>query len=151
MHLPTTRHLVRAKDLVDAHYAEPLRVVDMANAAGLSRAHFSREFQRAFGVSPYAYLLTRRLERAARLLRDTERPVIDICLAVGLRSVGSFTSSFRRGFGTSPTAYRLAHPRSRERALIPGCVQRAHGRPKAARMEKTQRVPASSLPADNID
>ena len=151
MHLPTTRHLIRGKDLVDARYAEPLRVRDMANAAGLSRAHFSREFRRAFGDSPHAYLLTRRLERAARLLRDTDRPVNEICLAVGLRSVGSFTSSFQRAFGASPTAYRAAYPPTPDRALIPGCVQRAHGRPKAARTEKTERVPASSLPADNID
>ena len=62
---PPARHLLRAKDLADARYVEPLDVDDMAAAAGLSRAHFSREFRRAFGESPHAYLLTRRLERAA--------------------------------------------------------------------------------------
>src|SRR5947208_16781680 len=94
------RHLVRARDLADARYFEPLDVDDLAGAAGLSRAHFSREFRRAFGESPHAYLLTRRLERAAALLRDTDRSVLDVCLAVGLSSVGSFTTSFKRMFGS---------------------------------------------------
>src|ERR687884_1298924 len=104
--VPPARHLLRAKDLADARYAEPLDVDDMAAAAGLSRAHFSREFRRAFGESPHAYLLTRRLERAASLLRFTDRSVAEICFSVGLRSVGSFTTSFGRMFGMSPTAYR---------------------------------------------
>jgi len=68
---PVARHLVRAKDLADARFAEPLTVADLAAAAGLSPAHFSREFRRAFGESPHAYLLTRRLERAASMLRMT--------------------------------------------------------------------------------
>src|SRR5919202_5495431 len=96
--VPTARHLLRARDLADARYFEPLDVDDMARAAGLSRAHFSREFRRAFGEPPHAYLLTRRLERAAALLRDTDRSVADICFSVGLRSVGSFTSSFTRTY-----------------------------------------------------
>jgi transcriptional regulator GlxA family with amidase domain len=83
MDVPPARHLLRAKDLADARYTEPLRVADMARAAGLSRAHFSREFRRAFGESPYAYLLTRRLERAAALLRNTDRSVAHICCSVG--------------------------------------------------------------------
>ena len=87
---PPARHLLRAKDLADARYAEPLAVDDLAAAAGLSRAHFSREFRRAFGESPHGYLLTRRLERAAALLRNTDRNVAEICLDVGLTSVGSF-------------------------------------------------------------
>jgi len=66
--VPPARHLLRAKDLADARYAEPLTVADLARAAGLSKAHFSREFRRAFGESPHAYLLTRRLERAAAML-----------------------------------------------------------------------------------
>src|SRR5215475_4257263 len=92
---PPARHLLRAKDLADARYADPLGVDDMAAAAGLSRAHFSREFRRAFGESPHGYLLTRRLERAAALLRNTDRSVAEICLDVGLTSVGSFTTLFR--------------------------------------------------------
>src|SRR6202041_541889 len=93
---PPTRHLLRARDLADARYFEPLDVEDMARAAGLSRAHFSPEFLRPFGESPHAYLLTRRLERAAALLRNTDHSIADICFSVGLRSLGSFTTSFTR-------------------------------------------------------
>ena len=103
---------------------------DLAQAAGLSRAHFSREFRRAFGESPHAYLLTRRLERAAALLRGTDRSVMEICLAVGLQSVGSFTTSFTRTYGMSPTAYRATFPPASYRALIPACVLRVYGRPQ---------------------
>jgi AraC-like DNA-binding protein len=127
---PPARHLLRAKDLVDARYFEPLGVDDLAAAAGLSRAHFSREFRRAFGDSPHAYLLTRRLQRATELLRSTDRSVAEICLDVGLQSVGSFTSSFSRTYGMSPTAYRAAFPPAAESAQIPACVLRAYGRPQ---------------------
>src|ERR671918_1224258 len=96
--LHPARHLLRAKDLMDARYREPLDVATLARAAHLSPAHFSREFRRAFGETPHQYLLTRRLERAAELLRNTDRQVVDICLTVGLRSIGSFTTSFGRAF-----------------------------------------------------
>jgi AraC-like DNA-binding protein len=128
--VPPARHLVRGRDLADAHYAEPIKVSDMARAAGLSPAHFSRSFQRTFGVSPHQYLLTRRLERAAALLRNTDRTVTDICFLVGLDSVGSFTTSFRRVFGTTPTAYRAAHPPASNLARVPACIVRAHARPE---------------------
>jgi AraC-like DNA-binding protein len=128
--VPPARHLLRAKDLADARYFEPLEVNDMASAAGLSRAHFSREFRRAFGESPHAYLLTRRLERAAELLRNTDRSVVDVCLSVGLQSVGSFTTSFTRTYGVSPTAYRATFPPAAEQALVPACVVRAYSRPQ---------------------
>src|SRR5215471_5273195 len=101
--VPPARHLLRARDLADSRYAERLTVADLARAAGLSRAHFSQEFRRAFGESPHAYLLTRRLERAAALLRTSDGSVADICVAVGLRSVGSFTTSFTRVYGMPPT------------------------------------------------
>src|SRR5213079_2095620 len=78
--VPPARHLLRAKDLADARYFEPLGVDELARAAGLSRAHFSREFRRAFGESPHAYLLTRRLGRAAALLRTTDHSVVDLLL-----------------------------------------------------------------------
>src|SRR5213078_3955627 len=119
---PPARHLLRARDLADARYGEPLGVDDLARAAGLSRAHFSREFRRAFGESPHAYLLTRRLERAAAMLRTTDRSVADVCFSVGLQSVGSFTTSFTRTYGASPTAYRAAFPPAAQSALVPGCV-----------------------------
>ena len=128
--VPPARHLLRAKDLADARFSEPLGVDDMAAAAGLSRAHFSREFRRAFGVPPHAYLLTRRLERAAAMLRNTDRSVAEICLAVGLTSVGSFTTSFKRAFGQTPTAYRAAFPPAAAQAMVPGCVVRAYARPR---------------------
>src|SRR3954454_18788674 len=128
--VPPARHLLRAKDLADARYFEPLDVDDLARAAGLSRAHFSREFRRAFGESPYAYLLTRRLERAAALLRMTDRSVADICFSVGLQSLGSFTTSFTRTYGLSPPAYRAAFPPAAQHALVPTCVVRAYARPQ---------------------
>lgn len=128
--VPAARHLLRAKDLADARYTEPLTVEDLARAAGLSRAHFSREFRRAFGESPHAYLLTRRLERAAALLRTTDRSVADICLSVGLQSIGSFTSSFTRTYGVPPTAYRAAFPPASQLARVPACIVRAHTRPQ---------------------
>jgi AraC-like DNA-binding protein len=144
--VPPGRHLARAKDLADARYAEPLEVDDLARAAGLSRAHFSREFRRAYGESPYAYLLTRRLERAATLLRNTDRSVTEICYAVGLTSLGSFTSTFSRTYGMSPTAYREAHPPARAYAVIPMCVTRIYGRPaqqpNTARVKKPKPDPA---------
>jgi AraC-like DNA-binding protein len=128
--VPPARHLLRAKDLADARYFEEVGVDHMARAAGLSRAHFSREFRAAFGESPHVYLLTRRLERAAALLRTTDRSVADVCFSVGLQSVGSFTTSFKRIYGQSPTAYRAAYPPAADHALVPACVVRAFGRPQ---------------------
>ena len=126
---PPARHLLRAKDLIDARYREPLDVPTLAAAARLSPAHFSREFRRVFGETPHQYLLTRRLERAAALLRNTDRPISDVCFAVGLRSVGSFTTSFGRAYGVSPAAYRAEHPPARQRARVPTCVLLAWARP----------------------
>ena len=128
--LPPSRHLLRAKDLADARYAEPLTVQDLARAARLSPAHFSREFRRAFGEAPHQYLLTRRLERAATLLRTTDWSVTRICYSVGLQSIGSFTTSFGRMFGTTPTAYRAAHPSPTLLVRVPACVLHAYGRPQ---------------------
>jgi AraC-like DNA-binding protein len=135
----TARHLLRAKDLADARYFDPLDVDDLAAAAGLSRAHFSREFRRAFGESPHAYLLTRRLERAAALLRTTDRSVAEVCFSVGLQSLGSFTTSFTRSYGVSPTAYRSAFPPAAHLALVPTCVLRAYGRPQRSTFEEDKR------------
>jgi AraC-like DNA-binding protein len=143
--LPTARHIARAKDLADARFTDALTVDDLAAAAGLSRAHFSREFRRLYGESPYTYLLTRRLERAATLLRNTDRSVTEICFAVGLTSLGSFTTTFTRTYGMSPTTYRQAHPPARAYAVIPMCVTRAYGRPanqpNSAQLKKSKRDP----------
>jgi AraC-like DNA-binding protein len=134
------RHLLRAKDLVDSRYREPLDVAMLARAAHLSRAHFSREFRRAFGESPHQYLLTRRMERAAALLRNTDRTVADICVAVGLRSVGSFTTTFGRTYGLTPTAYRAAHPPAASRMNIPTCVFQAYARPHSSTFGEDSRA-----------
>ena len=135
--VPPARHLLRAKDLMDARYREPLDVPELARAARLSPAHFSREFTRAFGETPHQYLLHRRLERAAELLRNTDRSVADVCFTVGLKSVGSFTTSFGREFGVPPTAYRAKFPPASTRARIPTCVLLAWTRPTTAVLEKT--------------
>ena len=111
---------------------------DLAAAAGLSRAHFSRMFTRTFGESPRAYLQTRRLERAASLLRHTDRSVADICVMVGLQSVGSFTTSFARVYGQPPAAYRASMPPAAIYARVPSCILKRDTRPPAdSRVRKT--------------
>jgi AraC-like DNA-binding protein len=141
--VPPVRYLQRAKDLVDARYAEAITVDDLAAAAGLSRAHFSRMFTRTFGESPRSYLQSRRLERAAALLRYTDRSVADICVMVGLQSVGSFTTSFARVYGLPPAAYRASMPPAAIYARVPSCILRrdtrrpADSRVKTAHGEKT--------------
>ncbi len=127
--VPPARHLLKAKDLADARYFEAVSVDDMAAAAGLSKAHFSREFRRAYGESPHRYLLTRRMERAAWLLRATDRSVADVCFSVGLASVGSFTTSFSRTYGVSPTVYRAQFPPAAIHVRLPACMVRAYARP----------------------
>jgi AraC-like DNA-binding protein len=138
--VPPARHLLRAKDLADARYFEALGVDDLAHAAGLSRAHFSREFRRVFGESPHQYLLTRRLERAAALLRTTDRSVADVCFSVGLQSVGSFTTSFSRTYGVAPQSYRDAHPPAAAHAQLPACVARFYGRPQHSTFREDSRA-----------
>jgi AraC-like DNA-binding protein len=134
---PPARHLLRAKDFADARYREDIQVADMASAAGLSKFHFSREFRRTFGESPHHYLLTRRLERAASLLRMTDWTVGEICVSVGLLSLGSFTTSFGQAFGQTPTEYRENQPPASLAARVPSCVLRTYTRPQAARFKKT--------------
>jgi AraC-like DNA-binding protein len=147
--VPPDRHLLRARDLIDARYAEPLDVSALARAARASPAHFARSFRRAFGETPHQYLLTRRMERAAALLRNTDHSVARICIEVGLASVGSFTTSFKGTFGVTPTAYRAAHPPVAHRAPIPTCVLMAWTRPLGrADSEKTGRRAPVSVPAD---
>jgi AraC-like DNA-binding protein len=112
--VPLARELLRARDLADARYFEPLTVADLAAAASLS----------------HQYLLTRRLERAAALLRTSDWSVSDICCAVGADSLGSFTTRFRRMFGVTPGAYRATFPPAESHVRIPRCVALAFGRPQ---------------------
>jgi AraC-like DNA-binding protein len=134
------RHLLRAKDLADARYFEPLDVPALARAARLSPSQFSREFHRTFGETPHRYLLLRRLERAAALLRASDRTVADICHAVGLRSVGAFTTSFGRTFGCSPMAYRAAHAPSTDHGPIPTCALLSWARPQVSSFREDSRA-----------
>ena len=135
--VPPTRYLLRAKDLADARYAELITVDDLAAAAGLSRAHFIRMFSRTFGESPRSCLRSRRLERAAALLRYTARSVADIAVMVGLNSVGSFTRSFARVYGSPPAAYRASLPPASVHARVPSCVLRRDTRRPADSRVKT--------------
>jgi AraC-like DNA-binding protein len=148
--VPPDRHLLRARDVIDARYAEPLDIDALARAAHVSRWHFVRSFHRAFGETPHQYLLTRRMERAAALLRTTDHSVARICAEVGLSSVGSFTSSFKRLHGQTPTEYRAAHPPAADLAPIPSCALMAWTRPRRDRAtsEKTARAPAASVAGD---
>jgi len=123
---------MRAKDMIDARYFEPLDVASLAGVARLSPSHFSREFRREFGESPHQYLLTRRMERAAALLRSTDRSVADICFMVGFTSVGSFTSTFGRTYGQSPLAYRAAHPPAARNIRVPTRVLQPYARPRSS-------------------
>jgi AraC-like DNA-binding protein len=106
MGIPAYIYLLRAKDLIDSSYAEPLDVPALARAAFASAAHFNRSFKRAFGETPHQYLLRRRIERAKELLRGTELTVTEVCLEVGFSSLGSFSTAFRELVGEPPSVYR---------------------------------------------
>jgi AraC-like DNA-binding protein len=122
------RHLLRARDLVDSRYGEPLDLQALADRAHVSPRHFSRSFRRVFGETPHQYLLTRRLERARHLLRTTDRSVAEICLDVGFTSVGSFTSTFTRRVGISPTTFRKAYGGPSDADRVPLCFAMAWAR-----------------------
>jgi len=105
------RRLHRARDYIDAAYSAPLTLEDIARVAGLSPNHLLRTFRQLFQQTPYQYVTARRLEQASRLLRETDRPVTEICLAVGFESLGSFSWLFRRRVGIAPLGYRRQHQR----------------------------------------
>jgi AraC-like DNA-binding protein len=127
-------HLRRAKDLVDRSFASPLDVAALARTAHVSPSHFSRRFKAAFGESPHQYVLSRRVERAQELLRNTELSVTEICPEVGFQSLGSFSAAFHRVTGRTPTAYRTATVGLPP--CVPGCWAAMWTRPTSARMEK---------------
>jgi AraC-like DNA-binding protein len=125
--LANLAHLRRARDLIDREYARPLDVAALAREALMSTAHFSRQFRAAYGETPYAYLMTRRIERAQALLRGGEASVTEACLAVGCTSLGSFSARFTELVGETPTAYRARDHSALE--SVPGCVARDLTRP----------------------
>jgi AraC-like DNA-binding protein len=128
------RRLLRARDAMDRHYADALDIEALAASVHLSRAHFIRSFRLTFGETPHRYLQRRRLERAMTLLRETDRPVTEICLDVGFTSLGTFSRTFHEIVGTSPRAYRereQAAPRAAIRAGVPGCMAAIWDRPSS--------------------
>ena len=135
-------HLRRARDLMDREYARPLDVAAIARAALMSTAHFSRQFRAAYGETPYAYLMTRRIERAKALLRRGDLTVTEVCFAVGCTSLGSFSARFTEVVGETPTAYRARDHRALAR--VPGCIAKELTRPsrKPSRIGEAQPVPA---------
>ena len=123
------RRLLRARDAMDRSYAEPLDVAALARIALMSEAHFIRTFRGTFSETPHRYLQRRRVERAMFLLRQTDRPVTDVCLDVGFASLGTFSRTFRGIVGESPSAYRA---RGRQATGVPNCFAMAWTRPSSA-------------------
>jgi AraC-like DNA-binding protein len=128
------RRLRRARDRMDREYAEPLDVPALARTALMSTAHFSRRFRDAYGETPYAYLMTRRIERAKALLRRGDLSVTEVCFAVGCTSLGSFSARFTELVGQTPSAYRATD--HGELRLLPGCEAMVVTRPRRARASK---------------
>ena len=136
VNLEELRRLRRARDLMDREYAQPLDVPALARSALMSTAHFSRRFRDAYGETPHAHLMTRRIERAKALLRRGDITVTDACFAVGCTSLGSFSSRFTEIVGETPSAYRARNHDSM--AVVPGCAAMVLGRPRrpAARADR---------------
>jgi AraC-like DNA-binding protein len=126
--LANLAHLRRARDLMDREYARPLDVPALARAALMSSAHFSRQFRAAYGETPYAYLMTRRIERAKALLRHGDLSVTEVCIAVGCSSLGSFSARFTQLVGEPPSAYRARDHAALAR--VSGCVAKDLTRPR---------------------
>lgn len=143
--LDELRHLRRARDRMDREYAAPLDVPQLARTAYMSTAHFSRRFREAYGETPYSYLMTRRIERAAALLRRGDMTVTDVCFAVGCTSLGSFSTRFTQVFGETPSAYRARDHREME--VVPGCQVMVLTRPRlpARRSSRNGEEPAGAL------
>jgi AraC-like DNA-binding protein len=125
--LETLALLRRARDLMDREYDRPLDVAAIADAALMSQAHFSRQFRAAYGETPHAYLMTRRIERAKALLRLGDLTVTEVCMAVGCTSLGSFSARFTEVVGETPSAYRAQDHSAL--AGLPGCIARDLTRP----------------------
>jgi len=143
------RRLLRVKDRMDAGSHEAWPVQRLAEVSGVSEAHFARSFRQAFGIPPHRYLLTRRIEQATTLLRDTELPITEIAFATGWESLGTFGRTFRDITGQSPSAVRRqAQAAATYRGLVPACVLKAAERPDltTAVSEKRRRVTPGTNP-----
>jgi AraC-like DNA-binding protein len=123
------RRMLRARDTMDREFERPLAVPALARAAHVSPAHFSRQFRATFGETPHRYLQRRRVERAMELLRETDRPVTEICLDVGFNSPGTFTRTFRQIVGEPPSEYRTRFAGDRAAPGVPACCAMAWLRP----------------------
>lgn len=121
--------MLRARDTMDRAYAQPLDIPALARTAHVSPAHFSRQFRATFGESPHRYLQRRRVERAMELLRETGRPVTEICFDVGFSSLGTFSRTFRAVVGESPSAYRARFAGEGNALRMPACWAMAWMRP----------------------
>src|SRR5215471_9684744 len=126
-HLRDLALLRRVRDRIDREYAQPLDVEALARDALMSAGHFSREFRRAYGESPYSYVMTRRIERAMALLRRGELSVTEVCFEVGCSSLGTFSTRFTQLVGMPPSAYR--RDEARATAGMPSCVAKQVTRP----------------------
>lgn len=140
--LANLAHLRRARDLMDREYSRPLDVAEIARTALMSPAHFSRQFRAAYGETPYAYLMTRRIERAKALLRRGDMSVTEVCMTVGCTSLGSFSARFTQLVGETPSTYR-ARDHS-VLASVPGCIARDLTRPPAPARERPEHPPIDS-------
>ena len=127
-HLRDLARLRRVRDRIDREYAQPLDVEALARGAHMSAGHLSREFRRAYGESPYSYLMTRRIERAMALLRRGDLSVTEVCFAVGCSSLGTFSTRFTELVGVPPSTYRRAGGARRPRGM-PSCVAKQVTRP----------------------
>ncbi|MCW3068509.1 MAG: Transcriptional regulator [Solirubrobacterales bacterium] len=123
------RRMLRARDMMDREFAQPLDVPALARVAHISPAHFSRQFRATFAETPHRYLQRRRVERAMELLRETDRPVTEICLDVGFNSPGTFTRTFRAIVGEPPSAYRARFAGDGAALRVPACWAMAWLRP----------------------
>jgi AraC-like DNA-binding protein len=119
--------LRRVRDRIDREYAQPLDVEALARGVHMSAGHLSREFRLAYGESPYAYLMTRRIERAMALLRRGDVSVTEVCFAVGCQSLGTFSTRFTELVGMPPSTYRREAARGAQG--IPACVEKQVTRP----------------------
>ena len=126
-HLADLARMRRVRDRMDREYAQPLDVEALARGINVSAGHLSRQFRIAYGESPYAYLMTRRIERAMALLRRGDRSITEVCFAVGCSSLGTFSTRFTELVGVPPSVYRREQERSTEGML--SCVAKQVTRP----------------------